>query len=96
MRYPLSATTGSSGSGLYDTETRCPVGMQTRPESDPICVIPERNKSVTSPGNRTATIALTSLDFEEFARNVIVPHVIRIGTPTALKIATEWTEIAKG
>jgi hypothetical protein len=95
IRYPLSATGGSSGSGLYDTATKRIVGLHSRSELDLVCVIPRaKNSSTTSPDNLAVAIAFTAPEFQEFVRVTLIPHhLMRIGTGPAKKIAAEWALI---
>jgi hypothetical protein len=94
LRYPISSSGGSSGSGIYEDATKRLVGIHTRAEIDPVCVLPGVRTSMTSPNNRTVAIALTSPEFGDFARNIIIPQLIRIGTFRAKRIAAEWALIA--
>jgi hypothetical protein len=92
IRYPLSATGGSSGSGLYDTATKRIVGIHSRSELDPVCVLPGGEKTqrllpIIWPLQLRST---TAPEFQEFVRMIMIPHLMRIRTAEARTIAAEW------
>jgi hypothetical protein len=63
LRYPLAATHGSSGGGVYDSRTKRLIGINTRSESDLTPVFPDAISTNTSPNNSTTAISYgTSID----------------------------------
>ncbi|KAF8464876.1 hypothetical protein BDZ91DRAFT_795376 [Kalaharituber pfeilii] len=89
LRYPLSSLEGSSGSGLYDTQTKHLVGLHSRSEVDK----PPRLPGVFtnwSEENRGLGVGLDGETFRQFIAAAIVPELRAIGTATATKIAADW------
>ena len=94
IRYPIGSTVGSSGSGIYENATKRLVGIHSRSELDPVCVIHGTDQSITSPNDWAVAIPFNSPEFQDFARTIMIPHLRRIGTSRATEIANEWASIA--
>ena len=77
LRYPLSSLQGSSGSGIYDTNTKRLVGLHSRSEID----TPTRGIGVTAWGesNLARGPCLDGDKFRLFTTVAIVPELRRIG-----------------
>jgi hypothetical protein len=84
IRYVLSTTGGSSGSGLYDTATKRIFGIHSQSEVDPVCVLPGAESSITSSKDQSVAIAFTAPEFQGFVRTLMIPQFVRtMGTAAA-------------
>jgi hypothetical protein len=90
IRYAISSAPSSSGSGLYVTSTKRLVGIHSRAEVDPVCVLPGAVSSLTSTEDRGVAISISAPEFGDFVRTILIPELMRIGTPEAKNIAAEW------
>jgi hypothetical protein len=94
IRYPISSTGGSSGSRIYENTTKRLVGIHSRSELDPVCVLQGVDQSLISLNDCAIAIPLDSPEFKDFSRIIMIPHLRRIGTSCATEIAGEWDGIA--
>lgn len=85
IRYPLGTTAGSSGSGLYNSNSRNLIGIHNYGELDPNFL------TSTSPNNCSVAVSLTSPAFVNFARTIIIPALEQINTVKAAELVVIWT-----
>ena len=95
LRYPISTSGGSSGTGVYDSTSKRLLGLHSLHELDHTNQLaPDvTDISITSPENMGCAVLLTSQRFRDFVRETLIPNFLRIGTFTAQRLANEWDRV---
>jgi len=92
IRYPISTSGGSSGTGIYESTSKRLIGLHCLHELDHTNQLaPDvTDISITSPENMGCAVLLTSQRFRDFVREIVIPNFLRIGTLRAQRLANNW------